>query len=200
VLCSISITHPLPLFFANNQEYIPFIMPKIDQRNAPSTVIYAAANKVLGECTARAHLGNTSYSLTFLQGVDICSSGGKEGGAKCVQWKLNVNFFFLNQEGAEIDLKNIVILWMHCVHGLIPAGKNPTYMSFTDTIHKLDHFVVNRATNDSVSIGIMATAYADACMPQGNMATIATPVPCVSLLPVAVLLSAVDSNGKEIKV
>jgi hypothetical protein len=65
-----------------------------------------------------------------------------------MQWMMNVNFSILNQEGAEIELKNIGILRMHCVHGPIPAGKNPTFMSFMDSIHKLDHFVVNRATND----------------------------------------------------
>ncbi len=72
----------LPLFFAHTL-YIPVIRPKIDPRNAPGTVVHAAANKVLGKCTARAHLGNTNYCLTFLKGVVIHSSDGKEGGAKC---------------------------------------------------------------------------------------------------------------------
>jgi hypothetical protein len=65
---------------------------------------------------------------------------------------------------------------MHWAHRPNPAVKNPTYISFTDSIHKLDHFVVNRATNDSVNIGAMATADAAACMPQGKMATIAAAV------------------------
>jgi hypothetical protein len=91
----------LPLFFANTR-HIPFIMPKIDLRNAPGTVVRAAANKVLGKCTARAHLSNTNYCLTFQIGVIIRSSDGKEGGSKCAQWKLNSKFSILNQEGAEL--------------------------------------------------------------------------------------------------
>jgi hypothetical protein len=54
-------------------------MPKIDPRNAPGTIVHAAAGKVLGKRKARAHLGITNYCLTFLQGVIIRSSDGKEG-------------------------------------------------------------------------------------------------------------------------
>ncbi len=117
-----------------------------------------------------------------------------------MQWKLNVNFSILNQEGAEIELTNVDILWIHCVHGTILAGKNLTYMSFTDSIHELDNFMVNRATNDSINIGAMATADAAADMPQGNMPTIAAAIACVSLSLVVVLLSTANGNGKEIKV
>ncbi len=173
-------------------------MLKIDPRNAPGTIVHAAVNKVLGKHTTRAHLGNTNYCLTFLQGAIVHSSDGKEGGAKRVQWKLNVNYSILNQDGAEIELKNIDILRMHCIHGPIPAGKNPTYMSFTDYIHELDHFMVNRATNDSINVGAMATADAAACMPQGNMAAIATAVAHISQLLVVVLLSTVNRNGKDL--
>jgi hypothetical protein len=175
-------------------------MPIIDPRNAPGTVIHAAASKILGKCTARAHLGNTNYCLTFLQGVIIRSSNGKEGGAKPTQWKLNVNFSIPNQEGAEIVLKNFNILQMHCFHEPVLALKNQTYMSIMDSIQGLDHLVVNRATNDSVNVGTMATADATPCTPQGNMATIAAAVAHVSLLLVVVLLSAAHGNGEEIKV
>jgi hypothetical protein len=114
-----------------------------------------------------------------------------------MQWKLNANFSILNQEqGAEIELKNVDIICMHAyVHRLILAEKKLTYMSFMDSIQELDHFVLNRVTNDSINVGTMATADSAACMPQGNMATIAAIVACVSLLPVAVILGAV--NGKE---
>jgi hypothetical protein len=170
-------------------------MPKIDPRNALGTIVNAAANKVLGKCTAGAHLGNTNYCLTFFQGVVFGSSDGrKEGGTKRAQWKLNANLSILIQEGAEIELKNIDILWMHCIHGPILAGKNLTYMSFIDSIHELDHFVVNRVTNDSVNVGIMATADDAACMPQGNMATVAATVAHISLLPVTVILGAANGN------
>ncbi len=98
----------LALFFAHTL-YIPFIMPKINPRNAPGTIIHAAANKVLDKCTARAQLGNPNYCLTFFQGVVVRSSDGKERGVKRVQWKLNANFSILNQEGAEIELKNVDI-------------------------------------------------------------------------------------------
>jgi hypothetical protein len=73
-------------------------------------------------------------------------------------------------------------------------------MTFMDSIHKLDHFVVNRVTNYNINFGAMITADATACMPQGNMATIAAAVAPISLLPVAVLLGAANGNGKEIKV
>ncbi len=138
--------------------------------------------------------------MTFLQGVIVLSSDGKEGGAKCARWKLNANFSILDQEGVEIELKNVDILRMHGVQGPIPAGKNPPYMSFTDSIHELDHFVVSRGTNDNVNVGAVATADTAACMSQSNMATIAAAVACNSLSPVTVILGAANSNGEEIKV
>jgi hypothetical protein len=104
-------------------------MPKIDPRNAPGTIVQSVADKVLGKCTAMAQLDNTNYYLTFLQGVVVFSSDGMEGGAKCAQWMLNVNFSIINQEGAKIELNNIDIFEMHFVHGQILAGKNPTYGS-----------------------------------------------------------------------
>jgi hypothetical protein len=110
-------------------------MPKIDPRNAPGTVVHAAADKVLGKCTAKAYLGNINFCLTFLQGVVVHASDGKEGGAKRAQWKLNANFSLLDQEGAVFQTKNVDILRMHCILGPVPAGKDPTYMSFTDSIH-----------------------------------------------------------------
>jgi hypothetical protein len=84
-------------------------MPKIDPWNASGTVIHAAADKVLSKCTARAHLGNINYCLTFLQGVVVRSSDGKEGGVKRMQWKLNANLSILNQEGAEIGSKKLTL-------------------------------------------------------------------------------------------
>jgi hypothetical protein len=89
---------------------------------------------------------------------------------------------------------------MHFVHGPIQAGKNLTYMSYTDSIHVLDHFVVSRATNDNINVGAVATADTVVCMPQGSMATIAANVACISLLPVTVILGAANNNGKEIEV
>ncbi len=81
---------------------------------------------------------------------------------------------------------------MNCVHRPIPAGKKPTYMSFTDSIHVLDHFMVSRATNDYVNVGAVATADTAACMPQGTMATIVAAIVCVPLLPVTVILGAAN--------
>ena len=52
-------------------------MPKIDSRNAPGTVVHAAADKVLGKRIAKAYLGNTNYCLTFLQGVVVHASDGR---------------------------------------------------------------------------------------------------------------------------
>ena len=140
-------------------------MPKIYQRTAPGTVVHAAANKVLGKRTAKAYLGNTNYYLPCLQGVVVHASDEKEGGAKCVQWKLNANFSLLDQDRAVFQTKNVDILQMHCILGPVPAGKNPTYMSFTDSIHELDHFVKSRAANDSVNVGVMATAAAAVHLP-----------------------------------
>jgi hypothetical protein len=117
-----------------------------------------------------------------------------------MQWKLNDNFSILNLEGAEIELKNIDILQKHCVHGPIPAGKNPNHMSFTDSIHKPDHFLVSRVTNDNINVGAVATADATACMPQGNMATIAAAIARISLSPVTVILGPANGNGKEIEI
>jgi hypothetical protein len=169
-------------------------MPKIDPRNAPGTVVHAA----------KAYLSNTIYCLTFLQGVVVRASDGKEGGVKCMQWKLNVKFSLLNQEGAVFQTKNVDILRMHCILGPVSVGKNPTYMSFTDSMHKLDHFVKSRVANDSINIGVMTTAAAAVRVPQGNMATTAAAAAAarVSLSRATVLLGAADSddNSKEIKV
>ena len=63
------------------------------------------------------------------------------------------------------QMKNVDILRMHCILGSVPAGKNPTYMSFKDSIHELDHFVKSRAANDSVNVGVMATAAAAVHVP-----------------------------------
>ena len=140
--------------------------------------------------------------MTFLQGVVVHASDGKEGGAKRAQWKLNANFSLLDQEGAVFQTKNVDILRMHCILGTVLAGKNSTYMSFTDSIHELDHFLKSRAANDSVNVGDMATAAAAVCMPQGNMTTTAAALAAAacSLSPATVLLGAVDSNkdSKEI--
>ncbi len=84
---------------------------------------------------------------------------------KRAQWKLNANFSLLDQEGAVFQRKNVDILRMHCILGPVSAGKNPTYMSVADFIHKLDHFVKSRAANDSVNVGVMATAATDVHVP-----------------------------------
>jgi hypothetical protein len=62
-------------------------------------------------------------------------------------------------------MKNVDILQMHCILRPVPARKNPTYMSITDSIHGPDHFVKSRAANDSINIGVVATAAAAACVP-----------------------------------
>ena len=89
---------------------------------------------------------------------------------------------------------------MHCILWPVLAGKNPTYMSFTDSIHELDHFVKSRAANGSVNVGVMATAAAAVHVPRGNVATTATAAAAaarVSLSPATVLLGAADSDNES---
>ncbi len=96
-------------------------------------------------------------------------------------------------------MKNVDILI--CIVYMGNSGwEEPNYMSFTDSIHLLDHVVVSRATNYNVSVGAVATADTAACMPQGAMATIAAAVACISLLPVKVIPGAAHDDGEEIKV
>jgi hypothetical protein len=82
---------PLSLFLANliGEYFSIAMMPKIDPRNALGAIFHTPVDKVLGERTTKAHLGNANYCLNFLLGIIICASDGKKGGTKCTQWRLS---------------------------------------------------------------------------------------------------------------
>jgi hypothetical protein len=119
---------------------------KKDPRNEVGAIIHAVANRALSSHTTENIFGNVNYAKHFLQGTvvgffDGCAPGGKNAG-----WKLTVDFK-MPSDGAEVELKRVVIHRQHCILGPVPAGKNPhCSVTFMDSLGNPDHAVKGSST------------------------------------------------------
>ncbi len=117
-----------------------------DPRNEVGAIVHAVVNRALSDHTAKNIFGNVNYAKHFLQGTVVGFFDGRAPGGKNAIWKLTVDFE-MPSNGAEVDLKRVVIHRQHCILGPVPAGKNPhCSVTFTDSIGDPDHAMKGSST------------------------------------------------------
>ena len=101
------------------------MLTKKDPRNEVGAIVHAVANRALSDHTAKNIFGNVNYAKHFLQGTVVGFFDGRAPGGKNAVWKLTVDFE-MPSDGAEVELKRVVIHRQHCILGPVPAGKTLT--------------------------------------------------------------------------
>ena len=140
-------------------------------------IVHAVANRALSDHTVKNIVGNVNYAKHFFRGTVVGFFDGRTPGGKNAVWKLTVDFE-MPSNGAEVELKRVVIHCQYCILGPVPAGKNPhCSVTFTDSLGNPDHTVKGSSTYLPNAEARAATASAAAAAATATALPPALPLP-----------------------